>query len=94
MIGNRPSTLSIVDENYRIYPPDWKDAAIRILYLLECDGVRCACCKILHSGRRQLRHLQCDHIIPWSKGGKTTWQNLQLLCPRCNQLKSDKPHSV
>ena len=30
-----------------------------------------------------------DHIIPWSKGGKTTAENCQMLCRRCNSVKSD-----
>ena len=33
--------------------------------------------------------LHIDHIIPWSKGGKTTLSNLQTLCAACNLGKSD-----
>jgi 5-methylcytosine-specific restriction endonuclease McrA len=33
--------------------------------------------------------MQGDHIIPWSRGGKTLPDNLQMLCPLCNRRKSD-----
>jgi len=29
----------------------------------------------------------CDHIKPWSKGGKTTVENGQVSCPACNLAK-------
>ena len=34
--------------------------------------------------------MEGDHIIPWSRGGKTTNDNCQMLCKRCNGSKSDK----
>lgn len=34
--------------------------------------------------------LTADHIIPKSKGGPHELYNMQLLCERCNQKKSDK----
>lgn len=33
--------------------------------------------------------MEGDHIIPWSKGGHTTDDNLQMLCKECNSAKSD-----
>jgi len=35
-------------------------------------------------------HMHYDHIIPYSKGGHTTLNNLQLLCRKHNLKKSDK----
>lgn len=35
--------------------------------------------------------LHVDHIVPWSKGGETTLENLQTLCEKCNLGKSDLP---
>ncbi len=33
--------------------------------------------------------LEVDHIVPWSKGGETVFNNLQTLCQTCNGGKSD-----
>ena len=30
-----------------------------------------------------------DKNVPWSKGGKTVYENLQMLCKACNSGKSD-----
>jgi hypothetical protein len=32
--------------------------------------------------------MEGDHIIPWSQGGKTTQENCQMLCKKCNGQKS------
>ncbi len=32
----------------------------------------------------------CDHIVPWSKGGKTTVENGQVSCSTCNLSKNNK----
>ena len=49
--------------------------------IYERDGRRCRIC-----GRRT-NDLEIDHIIPISKGGKSTYDNLQTLCHRCNIRK-------
>ena len=45
------------------------------------DKYRCKKCK------RNTNDLEIDHIIPISKGGKSTYDNLQTLCNRCNKKK-------
>ena len=37
-----------------------------------------------------VKQLTIDHIIPRSKGGKSSWTNLVTACNRCNVLKGDK----
>lgn len=37
----------------------------------------------------EIEEMQADHITPWSKGGKTTAENCQMLCSDCNRRKSD-----
>lgn len=37
----------------------------------------------------KIDEMQADHITPWSKGGKTTAANCQMLCADCNRRKSN-----
>lgn len=49
-------------------------------------GVKCP-----HENEKlELEQMEADHIIPWSKGGKTEKENCQMLCRECNRKKSDK----
>ena len=50
------------------------------------QGCKCAKCQTDIS----METSQGDHIIPWSKGGHTIYDNLQMLCKKCNGAKSDK----
>ncbi len=47
------------------------------------DGGKCVKCD-------SNENLEFDHIIPFSKGGASTFRNLQLLCEPCNRKKSAK----
>lgn len=51
--------------------------------VMERDAYRCVSC-----GTHM--DLSCDHIIPESKGGATTMENLQTMCRRCNSRKGVK----
>jgi len=39
------------------------------------------------------RNLTIDHILPRSRGGGNSWQNLTTSCSRCNSLKGDRTPS-
>lgn len=54
-------------------------AALRAA-VIERDGFRCAKC-----GDRD--RLEIDHVVPWSRGGRTVLGNLQILCWLCNGQK-------
>lgn len=52
----------------------------------ERDGYKCR-----HCGKSDLtENLEIDHIKPISKGGKSTYDNLQTLCRSCNKNKGDR----
>ena len=54
--------------------------------IIERDQGVCQIC-----GKKcQRSEIEIDHIIPVSKGGKTTLSNLQVLCSKCNRKKSNK----
>lgn len=50
----------------------------------EKQGHKCPTC-----GKTfEFNKMDGDHIIPWSKGGKTVPENCQMLCKECNLKKS------
>lgn len=52
----------------------------------EQQGGVCPYCK----KHFEFSEMEGDHIVPWSKGGKTVMENLQMLCRLCNNTKSDR----
>lgn len=51
--------------------------------IYERDGYRCCKCGVSD----RYAQMEIDHIIPIAKGGKSTYDNLQTLCHKCNVEK-------
>ncbi|MCH8556495.1 MAG: HNH endonuclease [Balneolia bacterium] len=51
--------------------------------VMKRDGMKCQYCK---SGR----DLTIDHVIPKSRGGADSWENLVTACNKCNNKKGNK----
>lgn len=71
-----------IDSLKRQLPKDAKRVFTGILRaeILKRDNYQCVRCGSDES-------LQIDHIIPWHKGGKTNYENAQVLCKKCNYNK-------
>lgn len=52
--------------------------------IFERDGYRCRYCGGYHGG------LVLEHVMPWSRGGTDTADNLVTACVPCNQKKSNR----
>lgn len=50
------------------------------------DNYTCQYCHRKHAPKE----LNIDHVIPRSRGGKTTWDNVALSCIKCNTKKADR----
>lgn len=47
------------------------------------DGYACGYCK-------STNNLTIDHVLPKSRGGKNTWENLVTCCKKCNTKKDNR----
>jgi hypothetical protein len=50
----------------------------------ERQGGICPICK----KHFEFEEMEGDHITPWHEGGRTTFENCQMLCKECNRRKS------
>jgi 5-methylcytosine-specific restriction endonuclease McrA len=70
-------------------PRTSRDPSLRLRFLvMRRDTFKCQ-----HCGKSPATHanieLHIDHVIPWSEGGETTFDNLRTLCRDCNLGKSN-----
>ena len=54
--------------------------------LFRRDRLTCAYCGQCFTERQ----LQCEHVVPASRGGATSWMNLVTACAACNGRKADR----
>lgn len=91
----------VVPTSTRIYPGVYLPSVIRLREykkipyrmqqvskknILMRDSYRCMYCGTRGNGQT----LELEHIIPKSRGGKNTWENLVASCRKCNQKKGDR----
>lgn len=87
-----PDSLCVSDhivENALANDKPARDVNLRLRFLvMQRDKFKCCICGASPAKDPNVE-LQIDHIVPWSKGGKTTIDNLQTLCHSCNLGKSN-----
>jgi 5-methylcytosine-specific restriction endonuclease McrA len=71
-------------ENYSKLPSQVVKLTRRAIY--KRDELKCQYC----GEKPKLDELSIDHLIPVSRSGKNTWENLVLACFRCNRRKANK----
>jgi hypothetical protein len=76
---------NIITQKVRGRTPKSINYRLRALVLMR-DGAQCRLCGATPQDGAKL---QVDHIKPWSKGGETVMENLQILCEQCNLGKSN-----
>jgi 5-methylcytosine-specific restriction endonuclease McrA len=62
----------------------YKDIPLTRRNLLHRDNHTCQYCGYIGEG------LTLDHVIPRSRGGKDTWENMVAACVRCNVKKGNR----
>jgi 5-methylcytosine-specific restriction endonuclease McrA len=77
-----PSVIRLVD--YRRIPMQTR--ALSRKNILLRDRNTCQFC----GGLFPASELTLDHVVPRSRGGSTSWDNLVACCHRCNNIKGDR----
>lgn len=82
-----PNLVLQVSEHIRLtrnHPErHWKVPPVNRREVFRRDRHRCQYCD-------STKRLTIDHVIPRSKGGTHTWDNVVAACQRCNSIKGDR----
>ncbi len=85
--ANHRRRVKILNTSDGTIPNNIKGISNEVLReLLNAQNNKCMLCNI----ELNLNYRHLDHIIPISKGGEHSINNVQWLCPPCNLSKSDK----
>ena len=93
VVEEHPVHFKLVDEDLKINKPsiiripkyvktDKHKVPLNKSNVMRRDGHTCVYC-----GASKRQDLTIDHVIPQSKGGKNTWNNLVTACFKCNNKK-------
>ena len=78
--------FSVGEASTKVAP---RDVSLRLRFqVMRRDNFRCCICGASPAKDPSIE-LHIDHVIPWSKGGETSIENLQTLCSVCNLGKSN-----
>lgn len=59
------------------------------------DGYTCSYTGKVFTAKEARKHLNIDHVVPRSRGGKSSWENLVTCSKEINSAKADKtPHEA
>lgn len=78
-VWKRPAIIRLI--RY-IYVP-FKKVPVGRFNVYRRDGHKCGYC-------RSAEDLTLDHVIPRSRGGQNTWENLVTCCKKCNAKKDNR----
>ena len=82
----------IIQENEIIFKHKTKrfpSERLKVQVLMR-DGNKCRLCGIVVTGN----DIHFDHIIPWSRGGETVLENIQVLCEKHNLAKGNLEYNT
>jgi 5-methylcytosine-specific restriction endonuclease McrA len=83
---NRAHPMPSVVRVLRVFKRDRIRIKFSRLNIYARDRFTCAYCRT----RKATEDLTFDHVVPRSRGGKTTWENIVTCCVDCNGAKGDK----
>ncbi len=82
-----PSVVLQIPEHIRLMngnpQRNWKIPPVNRHEVLRRDNHTCQYCG-------SIKHLTIDHLIPRSKGGSHSWDNVVTACSKCNSIKGNR----